>query len=397
MTLTTIIDRIAALDEELAFAVEFWDGRRVRRGRGPEAVVVRLRDRKTALGLLANPSLRFGEAYMAGAIDVEGDLERLVRALLRLPAVALAPRGLHRLRTAFTAWGRRNSRRQAVRNIAGHYDLDNTFFRLWLGDTMAYSCAYFRSPTDDIDTAQTQKFHHIAEKLRLEKGRRLLDIGCGWGGFAAYAATTYGVNVLGITLSEAQRRFAEAMVRSRHLEERVEIRRQDYRDVDVGGGFEHVVSVGMLEHVGRERLPDYFRRTARLLADGGVGVVHTIGRTAPAPTDPWLTTYIFPGAYFPALAELATALGNAGLAITDVEALGPHYALTLDRWSDAFERNAETVRTARGEAFVRMWRFYLRASAAAFRSGNLTLWQIQFVKGAPGRLPLTREYLYHSL
>jgi cyclopropane-fatty-acyl-phospholipid synthase len=391
-----LVDRVAARRGELAFAVEYWDGTRRSYGAGREDFVVRLRDRRTVLGLLANPSLRFGEAYADGAIEVQGDLGRLMELLLRLAPDEVAPGPLQRLAASVGSWLRRNSPFRARRNVAYHYDLGNEFFGLWLGETMAYSCAYFRQPTDDLDTAQEQKFRHVCEKLRLEPGQTLLDVGCGWGGLAAYAATRYGVRVLGITLSEEQKRGADAMLAARGLRDRIEIRLQDYRELRPERPFDRIVSIGMFEHVGRELIPRYLREIARLLAPQGVGLLHTIGRVAPAPMDAWIATRVFPGAYFPALAEIVAPMGALGLHPVDVESLRLHYAMTLERWSEAFERSVAAVERLHGARFVRMWRLYLKGSAAAFRVGNLTVWQLQFTKGPNDDLPLTRDYLYRQ-
>jgi cyclopropane-fatty-acyl-phospholipid synthase len=389
-----LVDRVAGRGGDLAFTVEFWDGTRRSYGAGPGGLVIRLRDRRACLGLLADPSVRFGDAYVDGAIEVEGDLGQLMELLLRLDPRDLAPSLARRLLVAATSWVLRNSPFRARRNAAYHYDLGNEFFRLWLGRTMAYSCAYFREPTDDIDGAQEQKFRHVCEKLRLEPGLTLLDIGCGWGGLVAYAASHYGVHVVGITLSEAQKRGADEMLRAGGLAHRVTIRLQDYRELAPDRPFDRIVSIGMFEHVGSLLIPQYLRETARLLAPRGVGLLHTIGRVAPAPMDAWIASRVFPGAYFPALAEILAPMGEQGLHAVDVESLGPHYAMTLDRWSEAFERSAPVVTRMYDARFVRMWRLYLRGSAAAFRVGNMTVWQIQFTKGPPVDLPLTRDYLY---
>jgi cyclopropane-fatty-acyl-phospholipid synthase len=390
-----LLDRVAAGRGDLAFTVELWDGTRRAYGDRPEGLVIRLRDRATCLRLLADPTVRFGDAYADGAIEVEGDLGKLMEMLLRLRHDTV-PSGARRLLATATSRLLRNSPFRSRRNVAHHYDLGNEFFSLWLGRTMAYSCAYFRDPDDDIDTAQEQKFRHVCEKLRLEPGLTLLDVGCGWGGFAAYAASHYGVRVVGITLSEAQKRGADEMLRARGLESRVTIRLQDYRELAPDRPFDRIVSIGMFEHVGRRLIPRYLRETARLLASGGVGLLHTIGRVAPAPMDPWLVARIFPGAYFPSLAEIVGPMGAQGLHPADVESLGPHYALTLDAWSQAFEQAVPVVTRMYDQRFVRMWRLYLRASAAAFRVGNVTVWQIQFAQGPPVALPLTRDYLYRN-
>jgi len=389
-----LVERVAEQRKDLSFTVEFWDGTRRAYGVRPDDLVIRLRDRKTCLALLVDPSTRFGDAYADGAIEIEGDLGKLMELLLRVDPRDLAPTRSRQLLVAATSRILRNSPFRARRNAAYHYDLGNEFFSLWLGRTMAYSCAYFRDPTDDIDTAQEQKFRHVCEKLRLESGVTLLDIGCGWGQLAAYAATHYGARVTGITLSEAQKRGADEMLRARDLDSRVTIRLQDYRELAPDRPFDRIVSIGMFEHVGRRLIPRYLRETARLLAPGGIGLLHTIGRVKPASMDAWIVARIFPGAYFPALAEIVAPMGAHGLHPTDVESLGPHYAMTLDCWSEAFERAVPQVTRMHDARFARMWRLYLRASAAAFRVGNLTLWQIQFTQGPPVKVPLTRDYLY---
>src|SRR5262249_39069828 len=265
-----------------------------------------------------------------------------------------------------------------------------------LGRTMAYSCAYFRDPTDEIDTAQEQKFQHVCEKLRLEPGLTLLDIGCGWGGVAAYRAPPYGVRGTGITLSAAQKRGADEMLRMGDLDSRVSIRLQDYRELAPDRPFDRVVSIGMFEHVGRKLIPRYLRETARLLAPGGVGLLHTIGRVRPAPTDTWIATRVFPGAYFPALAEILAPMGQRGLHAADIEALGPHYTMTLDRWRLGFEGSVAVMARMYDARFVRMWRLYLAGTPPASRAETPTLWQIQSTRAPPLHLPLTRDYLYQD-
>jgi cyclopropane-fatty-acyl-phospholipid synthase len=397
VTITDILDRVASRWHDVAFTVEDWNGKTTRYGSGPQAFVIRLRDRAMCEGLLENPSLRFGEAYIAGAIEIDGDLQALITLLFRLDAGGLPLGTVDKLRVAGMRWRHRgSSRRRARAEVAHHYDVGNEFFQLWLGRAMAYSCAYFRSPDDDIDVAQEAKFRHIAAKLRLEKGLRLLDIGCGWGGFARHVARHHDVEVLGVTLSEAQQRFAAEAVATDGLSDRVRIELRDYRDIAAGERFDRIVSLGMFEHVGRDGIRDYFRHTARLLAEGGVGVLQSIGRMAPAATDAWIGTHVFPGVYFPALAEIVEGMGGHGLHVADVEALRVHYALTLERWREALERNLPAVQRMQGDAFARTWRLYLAGSAAAFRVGSLNLWQIQLTRGTPDHLPLTREYLYTS-
>lgn len=377
-----------------SFAVRYWDGAQVTYGTEPPEFVLHLRSERVCRELLGNLNVGFGEAYMSGAIEVEGDLQKLLRlTFVGGPEITGLGRR-EKVRLALAAWRQRGSVTRARKNVALHYDLGNDFFKLWLGNEMAYSCAYFHSPQDDLDTAQEQKFRHICAKLRLRPGDRLLDIGCGWGGFLVHAARHHGIRGVGVTLSQAQKDAADQRVAAHGLSDRVTIRLVDYRELPEDGGFDRIVSIGMFEHVGKRHISDYVRHTRRLLAEDGVGVLHTIGRREAAPANPWLTKYIFPGAYFPTLADLATPLGQCGLHITDVEVWRMQYALTLDRWIEAYEANVDTVRTMYGEPFTRMWRLYLNSCAASFRYGDFCVWQVQFTARLDSEFPLTRDYLY---
>jgi len=396
MSTKQLVDRILSQIPDASFRVVFWDGESRRYGRGAEEFVLRLDDEAVCRGLLGNLSVRFGDAYVAGAVRVEGSLDRFLRLMfLCRPETFRLTLG-EKARLAALRWRRVDALEQARRNVAVHYDLGNDFFKLWLDKEMMYSCAYFRTPDEDIDTAQERKLRHLAEKLRLREGVRLLDIGCGWGGFLLHAATRYGVHGLGITLSAEQEAEARARIGAHGLGDRVAVARRDYRELGETAGFDAVVSVGMFEHVGRSNYREYFRSTARLLREGGIGVLHTIGRQTPGPPNAWITKHIFPGAYFPSLAETVGPLTASGLEVTDVEVWRLHYAWTLDRWLEAYEANIDRVRAMYGEPFTRLWRLYLAGCAASFRYGDYCVWQIQFTKGATDAIPPTREYLYPS-
>jgi cyclopropane-fatty-acyl-phospholipid synthase len=396
MSTKRLVHRILSQVPDASFGVVFWDGEARRYGTGPQEFVLHLENETVCKGLLGNVSVRFGDAYVAGAVDVRGDLGRFLRLmfLCRPETFTLSPAETAKL--ALLRWRRVDPLEQARRNIAVHYDLGNEFFKLWLGKEMVYSCAYFRTPDEDIDTAQERKLHHLCEKLRLREGARLLDVGCGWGGFLLHAATRYGAHGLGITLSAEQEAEARYRIAAHGLSDRVAVERRDYRQLGESGGFDAVVSIGMFEHVGKRNYPEYFRSTARFLRDGGVGVLHTIGRQVAGPANPWITKHIFPDAYFPSLAEVAEPLVASGLRITDVEVWRLHYALTLERWLEGYEANLDRVRAMYGEPFTRLWRLYLAGCAASFRYGDFCVWQIQFVKGSADDIPLTREYLYSS-
>lgn len=398
MSLKAAFHRLCTKISREQFSIKYWDGERVSYGAegAPERFSVTFRSAEACARLLRNLSVGFGEGYMASEIEIEGDWKGLFSLLYTSNLGTLKISPFEALKALEMGWRQRNTLKNTRRNISHHYDLGNDFFKLWLGKEMAYSCGYFRTATDDLDTAQRQKFRHICEKLRLEPEMSLLDIGCGWGGLAIFAAKEYGCRVKGITLSTLQRNFAAERVKDESLTDRVQIELTDYRKLSAPGRFERIVSVGMLEHVGQTHIGDYIRRTALLTADGGGGVLHTIGRTVEAPVNPWLKKYIFPGLYVPSLSELATPMARYGLRITDVEDLRAHYALTLDSWSEGFERNVNAIRAKYGEGFVRMWRFYLRCCSASFANGNSCLWQVQYTKGLSTRIPLTRDYLYRG-
>ena len=378
-------------------SVTFPDGRTVRYGHGggPVAgVAIRTVDRVRALCL--RPELALGEGYMDGSLTVSGDdLEGLIRLLLRnrgarsdaMPAWSKAV-GSARFRLAgLMATGRQASRA----NVAHHYDLSNDLYRLFLDEDMQYSCAYFTDPDVSLEEAQAAKKAHIAAKLRLEPGMAVLDIGCGWGGLAITLARDYGVRVTGVTLSENQLALGRARVREAGLEDRIDLRMQDYRDVT--DRFDRVVSVGMLEHVGLAAFEIYFAKIAEVLAPGGVALVHTIGHTSePGPKSEWLARYIFPGGYIPSLSELSPPLEASGLWTTDVEVLRLHYAMTLRHWLARFEANIVRVRQMFDERFVRMWRFYLVICIVAFEEQRQGVFQIQMSRKIDA-IPLTRDYI----
>ncbi|HEX8141974.1 MAG TPA: cyclopropane-fatty-acyl-phospholipid synthase family protein [Pyrinomonadaceae bacterium] len=396
MSSKTLFHRIFSQIDAASFAVEYWDGEIIRYGDETETFILQLKDENICSAVLSNLSVNFGEAYMCGAIDILGDMQSLIKLTYLVDYDKFTLTLPEKIRMAAMAWRQRNTLSRARRNIAHHYDVGNDFFSLWLGREMAYSCAYFQTTEDDIDTAQRQKFEHICRKLHLKKGETLIDVGCGWGGLAIHAAQQYGVEVLGITLSQEQKKLADERIAASGLEGRVRVELMDYREIPSNACFDKVVSVGMLEHVGRENMKAYFNILSRVLKEGGVGVVQSIGRMFELPVNPWITKYIFPGMYLPTLADMAVPLGKCDLNITDVEVLRLHYAMTLDKWAAAFEQNIDKIREMYSESFVRMWRFYLNMCSVSFRYGEICLWQVQFTRGLNNSLPLTRDYLYSS-
>jgi cyclopropane-fatty-acyl-phospholipid synthase len=283
-----------------------------------------------------------------------------------------------------------NLKGRALRNASRHYDIDRQIYELFLDPDMQYSCAYF-TPGADLAEAQHAKKRHIASKLAVKPGQRVLDIGCGWGGLGLYLARATGSTVRGITLSREQLAVARERAARQRLANAVKFELEDYRQT--AGTFDRIVSVGMFEHVGVNHYKTFFRQMARLLKDDGVALLHSIGRSdGPGYTSPFIAKYIFPGGYFPALSEVLPVIERAGLIVSDIEVLRLHYAETLKAWRERFlARRAEAV-AFKGEAFCRMWEFYLAGSEAAFRYQGLVVFQIQLTKRV-NTLPITRDYM----
>jgi cyclopropane-fatty-acyl-phospholipid synthase len=276
-------------------------------------------------------------------------------------------------------------------NVAHHYDLDKRLYSLFLDADRQYSCAYFERPDQSLDDAQLAKKRHIAAKLLVNPGERVLDIGSGWGGMGLYLAEMSGARVTGVTLSEEQLALSRERAGEKRLAGRVAFRLQDYRDI--AESFDRIVSVGMFEHVGVVHYDAFFRKSAELLADDGVMLLHSIGRSeGRGITNPWIAKYIFPGGYIPALSEVLPAIERAGLLVTDIEILRLHYAETLKHWRDRFLAHRDDLERIYDARFIRMWEFYLAASEMTFREQNMMVFQIQLTK-RQGVVPITRDYL----
>jgi cyclopropane-fatty-acyl-phospholipid synthase len=362
-------------------------------GTGP-LIAARFTTLAAQIGILFEPELKLGEAYMDGTFVMErGSIADLLDlAMARVPHHAL--RWSHPTEALRLIWRRLkqlNWRGRAQRNVAHHYDLDERLYALFLDADRQYSCAYFETPTTTLDDAQLAKKRHLAAKLRLSPGARVLDIGCGWGGLALYLAEYSDAKVTGITLSKEQLALARVRADEKELAGQVEFRLQDYRDVDET--FDRIVSVGMFEHVGVSFYDRYFRACAQALSDDGVMVLHSIGRSeGPGITNPFIAKYIFPGGYIPALSEVLPAIERAGLLVTDVEVLRMHYAHTLRAWRERFLAHRETVEKLYDARFVRMWEFYLAASEMAFAKQNMMVMHLQLTK-RQGTVPITRDYI----
>ena len=356
---------------------------------------IRIKSRALERRIFFAPKLAIGEGYMDGELEIiEGDLydflDQCMANLGNLPQSRFH-RWAETLRDKVALRQTFNPIHKAAGKVRHHYDLNGQLFDLFLDADRQYSCAYFKSPNDSLEQAQSHKKRRLAAKLHLADGHRVLDIGSGWGGLAMTLAGLRDVTVEGVTLSEEQYQHSRRRIDNAGLAERVRIHLQDYRQVQ--GHFDRIVSVGMLEHVGPRHYLEYYRKIAQLLTDNGVAVIHAIGKFhTPAPLNPWMAKYIFPGAYTPTLAEQTKAIEKAGLWVTDVEILRVHYADTLKAWRRRFQQNIDTARALYDDRFCRMWDFYLAGCEAAFRRGELMVFQIQLAK-AVDTLPLTRDYM----
>lgn len=364
---------------------------------GP-AVTMRVHDRRTEWRLLMRPRLAFGESYMEGKLTVEdgGDLYALLDLLGRnMAALESTPfvKWSYRWQRIVRAFEQYNPIGKAQRNVAHHYDLRDELYELFLDPDRQYSCAYFRSPDESLEQAQINKKRHIAAKLLLQPGLKVLDIGSGWGGMGLFLGSEFGVDVTGVTLSKEQHAVSSRRALEGGLADKVRFKLLDYRQE--AGSYDRIVSVGMFEHVGAAHFVEYFSKVKGLLKDDGVMLLHAIGRMEPpGGTNTWLKKYIFPGGYTPALSEVMSAIEKVGLYVTDIEILRMHYAETLRHWRHRFLANRDKVKALAGydDRFCRMWEFYLAGCEIAFRYMNQMVFQIQIAR-RPEAAPITRDYM----
>ena len=364
------------------------------------SVALRFADRGVAGRIVRHPALGAAEAFMDGSLIIDqGDIRDLVKLLKgnnqwgsggglkpALP-IKLLKQVVHRV-------DRVNMARRSKRNVAHHYDLSDRLYDLFLDADRQYSCAYFTDPANSLEQAQSDKKAHIAAKLALKPGMKVLDIGCGWGGMALYLHQKTGAEVLGVTLSEEQLKVARRRAEEAGVADKVKFELIDYRHVT--GTFDRIVSVGMFEHVGPAHYRTFFRQCRNLLSEDGVMLLHTIGRMGgPGVTDSFTTKYIFPGGYNPALSEIARGYEGSKLIPTDVEVLRVHYALTIDQWYDRTVAAKDAIVALYDERFYRMWTFYLAGAAAAFRTGGMVNYQVQLARNRHA-LPLTRDYMFEG-
>lgn len=374
---------------------ELWNGDLVE----PEGVsaefTIRLHDHKALLTLVTNPNLAFGDLYSAGRLEVDGDLANLMEALYR---------NVHRARQQWPKWlealwrnhnPRATGLSEARENIHHHYDLGNDFYRLWLDNAeIQYTCAYYESPDITLEQAQLAKLEHVCRKLRLKPGMTVAEAGCGWGGLGRYMAREYGVKVHAYNISREQLAYAREEARRQNLDHLVEYIEDDYRNID--GQYDAFVSIGMLEHVGKENFPAMSELIRRVLKPDGLALLHSIGRNRPMLMNAWIEKRIFPGAYPPSISEFMSICEEGEFSVLDVENLRLHYAQTLNHWMERFQQHREQVTDMYDEHFARAWEMYLAGSIAAFRAGSLQLFQVVFTHGSNNRLPQNRRDLYHT-
>ncbi len=373
--------------DENPFMIRFKD-REYRIGEGEPTFVVDFKKAIPVSDLLNSTSIALGEAYMDGDLEIEGNLyEALDHFLGQMGKFSTDEKALKKL--IFTSVNKKNQEKE----VTSHYDIGNDFYRLWLDDTLSYSCAYFKNPDDTLYQAQVNKVDYILQKLHLQEGMTLLDIGCGWGFLLLEAARKYKIKGTGITLSHEQYKEFQNRIKEEGLEDSLKVELMDYRDLPrLGEKFDRVVSVGMVEHVGRENYQLFNDCVRDVLKDGGIFLLHFISALKEHPGDAWIKKYIFPGGVVPSLREMVNAMAEDNFHILDVENLRLHYNKTLLCWEKNYREHIEEVRAMFDERFVRMWDLYLSACAATFHNGIIDLHQILATKGINNDLPMTRWY-----
>jgi len=387
--LEKVILEINARGEE-PIGIRLPDGRDIPAGDVKHRVI--FKNRKAFERTMKDMEMGFGEGYMRGDITVDGDLEKVLIAGSRYVREIEKKAKNFSLFFKFGGTFAFINKLKERRNVQHHYDLGNDFYKLWLDESMTYSCAFFSSQDMSLEEAQREKRRIIFEKLLLEEGDTLLDVGCGWGSLIIEAAREYGVRSVGITLSENQYRYVKELVRELGLGGKVDVYLMHYADLPkLGIKFNKVVSVGMFEHVGREKYRVFFRTIEKVMEDGGLFLLHTIGKVHPAPQSRWIRKYIFPGGYLPAIPEVLCAFEGLDFCLIDIDDWRPHYYRTLKEWRRRFLSNVEKIRKTYGDEFVRMWDLYLISSAVSFYTGSNHLFQFLLSKGTKNDYPVMKR------
>lgn len=375
----------------IPITVTYWDGKTETYGEGEPKIHITFNEPIPIKEITRNASIALGEGYMDKKIEIDGSIEDLLIA-----AYESADSFFHNSKFINFLPKQKHDEKESKEDVQSHYDLGNDFYKLWLDDTMTYSCAYFEHDDDDLTTAQINKVHHIINKLDSKPGRSLLDIGCGWGTLMLTAAKEYGLKVTGVTLSQEQYDFVQNRIKNEGLEAVAEVKLVDYRELG-NQQWDYVTSVGMFEHVGAENLGTYFNDVAKYMKDDGVALIHGITRQGKGANNGWLNKWIFPGGYVPGITENMQHILDAGLQIADMEPLRRHYQKTTETWDENFNAKRAEITDLMDERFTRMWDLYLQASAASFASGNIDVIQYLLSKGPSAKtLPMTRDYIYNT-
>jgi cyclopropane-fatty-acyl-phospholipid synthase len=390
-----LIARVLRMAGSPPLRFQLWNGEQIEPENTTAEFTIRINDHKALRTLAANPNLAFGDLFSAGRLQVDGDLADLMEALYHSVHEAQRqwPKWLEAL------WRNHNPRAtglsEARENIHHHYDLGNDFYRLWLDTAeMQYTCAYYESPDISLEQAQLAKLEHVCRKLRLKPGMIVAEAGCGWGGLSRYMAREYGVKVHAYNISREQLAFAREQARQQNLDHLVEYFEDDYRSIE--GQYDAFVSIGMLEHVGKENFPAMSELIRRVLKPNGLALLHSIGRNRPMLMNAWIEKRIFPGAYPPSISEFMSICEAGEFSVLDVENLRLHYAQTLRQWMERFQAHRDEVINLYDEHFARAWEMYLAGSIAAFRAGSLQLFQVVFTHGSNNELPQSRRDLYQT-
>ena len=372
--------------------VTYWDGKSEVYGNGTPEIEIVFNEKIPMGDITRNASLALGEAYMDKKIEIHGSIQKLING-----AYESADSFMRSSKFRKFLPKQKHTEKQSEEDVQSHYDIGNDFYKLWLDPTMTYSCAYFEDGNEnDLEQAQIAKVHHILNKLNPQKGKTLLDIGCGWGTLMLTAAKEYGLKVTGVTLSEEQYKLVQKRIYDENLQDVAEVRLEDYRELG-DQTWDYVTSVGMFEHVGSENLPKYFADVYKYLNKDGVALIHGITRQQGGATNAWINKYIFPGGYIPGLVEIISRIEEAHLQISDAEMLRRHYQRTLEIWDKNFNNARPEIEKKMDERFCRMWDMYLQACAASFESGNIDVVQYLLTKGPSGKnLPMTRDYMLNN-
>ena len=402
-----LFHNLFSLGEGMPFSITYPDGDRVNYGgEGEPRFNLIFRTKKAMRALLVNVDLGFGEAYMVGDIDLEGNMTDLMTMVMTsdligaFRKVVYSPGNIlrHLPSQARVFWNylwQRHTYENDKRFISEPYDLGNEFYSLWLDKDLQYTCGYFKTPEDSIDLAQEQKREHVCRKLRLKPGETLLDIGCGWGGMLIYAAKHYGITGVGVTLSVEQAKESNRRIEEAGLQDRIHVEHLDYRDLpEKKRVFDKVVSVGCLEHIGKENHDLFFSIAKQSLKPDGTFLLHTIGKSKPGPSFAFGNKHVFPGVYTVTIAEIGHCVEKLNMRIHDVENLRIHYSYTTQRWLDAFEAHVDEIRAMYDEQLVRLFRIYLSHGVPLTRYGGTELYQVIITPGIDNDRPLTRDHLY---